>query len=87
MLRRRPAPAPRASRPAIPEARVDEAGRQIVEVGAHRRGIVEELEKAHIYIEQLHNRNVELEKRIAALEKMVLQQQFISAKEVYNETH
>jgi len=26
---------------------VDRSGREIVEVGTHRRGIVEELEKAH----------------------------------------
>lgn len=46
---------------AIPKAQVDEHGREIVEVGAHRKGIVEELEKAHIYIEQLHNRIKTLE--------------------------
>ncbi|MDI6794767.1 MAG: hypothetical protein QME81_18190 [bacterium] len=35
---------------AIPNAKLDEDGREIIEVGIHRRGIVEELEKAHIYI-------------------------------------
>lgn len=35
---------------AIPKAKVDEEGREIVEVGAHRKGIMEEREKAHIYI-------------------------------------
>jgi len=39
--------------PAITKATVDEQGQEVVEVGAHRRGIVEELEKAHIYIQQL----------------------------------
>ena len=39
--------------PAIPKATVDEKGVEIVEVGSHRKGIVEELEKAHIYISQL----------------------------------
>jgi hypothetical protein len=39
--------------PAIPKATVDENGFEIVEVGSHRKGIVEELEKAHIYISQL----------------------------------
>jgi len=73
--------------PALPEAKVDENGQEIIEVGAHRKGIVEELEKAHIYIEQLHKHNKALEKRVAALEKVVLQQQFVSAKEVYNEAH
>ena len=46
---------------AIPKARVDENGNEIVEVGAHRKGIVEELEKAHIYITQLEERISKLE--------------------------
>ncbi len=41
---------------AIPKAQKDANGQEVVEVGAHRKGIVEELEKAHIYIEQLHKR-------------------------------
>ena len=52
---------------AIPQAKVDENGRQIVEVGAHRKGIVEELEKAHIYIDQLHNRIKTLETKLEEL--------------------
>ena len=52
---------------AIPKAKVDKNGREIVEVGAHRKGIVEELEKAHIYIEQLHNRIKILEATINKL--------------------
>jgi hypothetical protein len=55
---------------AIPKATVDESGREIVEAGSHRKGIVEELEKAHIYIEQLHERISKLE---AALEKLDVQ--------------
>jgi hypothetical protein len=51
----------------IPKARVDENGREIVEVGAHRKGIVEELEKAHIYIDQLHNRIEALEEKLQQL--------------------
>lgn len=47
--------------PALPKAAVDEKGWEIVEVGSHRRGIVEELEKAHIYIEQLEKRLQKLE--------------------------
>ncbi len=54
---------------AIPNARVDKDGQEIIEVGAHRKGIVEELEKAHIYIEQLHKQNIELEKRLTKLEE------------------
>ena len=57
--------------PAIPKAKVDKAGKQIVEVGAHRRGIVEELEKAHIYIEYLHKQNKALETRLVKLEAIV----------------
>ena len=53
---------------AVPKAKVDENDMEIVEVGAHRRGIVEELEKAHIYIERLHQRLNELEKKLASLE-------------------
>jgi len=56
---------------AIPKAKTDETGREIVEVGAHRKGIVEELEKAHIYIEQLHKQNKALEARLVKLESMV----------------
>ncbi len=48
--------------PAIPKAQRDENGNEIVEVGAHRKGIVEELEKAHIYISQLEERIINLEK-------------------------
>jgi len=61
--------------PAIPGAKTDETGREIVEVGAHRKGIVEELEKAHIYIAQLHKRLERLEAVLAEV------------KEKQNETH
>ncbi len=54
--------------PGIPRAQTDGDGTEVVEVGAHRRGIVEELEKAHIYIEQLHKRISTLEERLAKLE-------------------
>ena len=53
----------------IPKACYDENGREIVEVGSHRKGIVEELEKAHIYIEQLHNRIKALEERLSRMEE------------------
>jgi len=53
---------------AIPKAIVDGNGQEIVDVGAHRKGIVEELEKAHIYIEQLHERIKALEERLVKLE-------------------
>ncbi len=38
----------------IPGITHDENGLEIIEVGSYRRGIVEELEKAHIYIDQLN---------------------------------
>ena len=53
----------------IPKAEVDGNGMEIIEVGAHRKGIVEELEKAHIYIEQLLDRIEELEERLVKLEE------------------
>lgn len=53
---------------AIPKALSDKNGLEIVEVGAHRKGIVEELEKAHIYIGQLHGKNKELEDKNRAIE-------------------
>lgn len=46
---------------------MDRSGREIVEVGTHRRGIVEELEKAHIYIEQLNMRIKILEEKLEKL--------------------
>lgn len=52
----------------IPKARVDDQGQEIVEVGAHRKGIVEELEKAHIYIEQLKDENEAIKKHNQTLE-------------------
>jgi hypothetical protein len=52
----------------VPEAKIDENGQQILEIGAHRRGILEELEKAHIYIAQLKEILDKQEKRIASLE-------------------
>lgn len=52
---------------AIPKAKVDKDGQEIIEVGAHRKGIVEELEKAHIYIEQLHKQNKALETLVSEL--------------------
>ncbi|MGR3178785.1 MAG: hypothetical protein ACUZ8E_12085 [Candidatus Anammoxibacter sp.] len=56
---------------AIPKARADENGMEIVEVGSHRKGMVEELEKAHIYIEQLHEQNKAMELRLAKVEALL----------------
>jgi hypothetical protein len=49
---------------AVPKVRKDENGLEIIEIGTHQRGILEELEKAHVYIEQLNNRIKELETKI-----------------------
>ena len=51
---------------AIPKAMVGENGMEIVEVGSHRKGIVEELEKAHIYISQLEDRLAKVEALLKA---------------------
>lgn len=59
--------------PAIPKARRAPDGQEIVELGARQRGTLEELEKAHIYIEQLHNRVSTLEERLARLEAATAQ--------------
>ena len=53
---------------AIPKAVVTDDGQEIVELGAHRRGMVEELEKAHIYIDQLQKRITALEEKLSKLE-------------------
>jgi len=53
---------------AIPESTVDEEGREVLEIGSHRKGIVEELEKAHIYIEQLHRKISAMEESVKNME-------------------
>ena len=42
--------------PAVGAKKVDEQGQEIVEIGARMRGLLEELEKAHIYISTLNDR-------------------------------
>jgi len=54
--------------PAVEGAKRDEDGQDVIEVGSRTRGMLEELEKAHIYIEQLHTRLEKEEKRNAELE-------------------
>ena len=39
---------------AVPKATMDENGEEFVEYGARLRGMLEELEKAHLYIDQLN---------------------------------
>ena len=50
----------------VPKATTDNHGDEVVEIGSQRRGILEELEKAHIYIEQLNKRLKRLEEKLAA---------------------
>ncbi len=51
---------------AIPKTQKDETGQEMLEIGAHRKGIVEELEKAHVYIQQLNERIRVLEAKITS---------------------
>ncbi len=50
--------------PAVPMAKRDENNQEMVEIGANTKGILEELEKAHIYIQQLNERIKVLEARM-----------------------
>lgn len=49
---------------AVPPAQIDENGNQFFEIGENYKGLLEELEKAHIYIQQLNNRVKALEAKI-----------------------
>jgi hypothetical protein len=71
---------------AIPKAKVDKSGQEIVEVGGHQKGIVEELEKAHIYIEQLNTKNLELEAKNneLALKYKLLEDRLTGLEELLN---
>ena len=51
-------------------AQTNEDGQEIVEYGSRMRGILEELEKAHIYIEQLHHRNKGLERELRDVQQV-----------------
>ncbi len=42
--------------PAVAPATTNAAGQGLINVGARSQGVLEEVEKAHIYIEQLHER-------------------------------
>ena len=59
--------------PAIPPRQVDDNGLEVVELGAHRRGMVEELEKAHIYIAQLHELVSKLSDEVQNKDEALLQ--------------
>jgi hypothetical protein len=54
--------------PALAPAEVGEDGKAIIDVANRSQGVLEELEKAHIYIEQLHKTIKSLEARISEIE-------------------
>jgi len=55
--------------PAVSPRRVDGQGREVVDLGLQQRETLEELEKAHIYIERLSRRLSVLEKEMHALKR------------------
>jgi hypothetical protein len=55
--------------PAVGARQVDEQGREVVEIGARMRGMLEEIEKAHIYISTLSDRITEKEAAVVKLER------------------
>ncbi|MCP4697731.1 MAG: hypothetical protein GY862_12900 [Gammaproteobacteria bacterium] len=57
--------------PAVPQVQTDENGMEILEVGSHRKGMLEELEKAHVYIDQLNDKIKAQQNQISALTALV----------------
>ena len=55
--------------PAVGARQVDENGREVVEIGARMRGMLEEIEKAHIYISTLNESITDKDARLAKLER------------------
>lgn len=55
--------------PAVGERKVDEQGREVVEIGARLRALLEELEKAHIYIADLNGKVSERDEKLVKLER------------------
>jgi hypothetical protein len=52
--------------PALPRAEVTADGKSVIDVGARTQGMLEELEKAHIYISQLNDRVKALSEAVGA---------------------
>jgi len=52
--------------PALPRAEVTAEGQGVIDVGARSQGLLEELEKAHIYIAQLNDRVKALSEAVRA---------------------
>ncbi|HSB12727.1 MAG TPA: hypothetical protein VLM38_24775 [Blastocatellia bacterium] len=55
--------------PALGSRTVDQEGREVVEIGARMRGLLEELEKAHIYIANLNDKVAQKDEQMAKLER------------------
>ena len=55
--------------PAVGAKKVDEQGREVVEIGSRMRGMLEEIEKAHIYISTLSDRITQKDAELAKLER------------------
>ena len=55
--------------PAVGERKVDEQGREVIEIGARLRALLEELEKAHIYIADLNGKVSERDEKLVKLER------------------
>jgi uncharacterized coiled-coil protein SlyX len=55
--------------PAVGARTLDEQGREVVEIGARMRALLEELEKAHIYISTLNGKVTERDEKLATLER------------------
>jgi hypothetical protein len=55
--------------PAVGAKQVDEHGREVVEIGARMRGMLEEIEKAHIYISTLNDQITQKDAELVKLER------------------
>lgn len=61
--------------PKVQPATVNEEGKGVIDVGARSQGVLEELEYAHIYIDQLHSDVRELESEAQARDAKIAQLQ------------
>ena len=59
---------------AVPKASKDEDGNDVVEWGARSKGVLEELEKAHVYIDQMNSTMKEQQKQINTQQKEINEQ-------------
>lgn len=56
----------------IPELKKNEAGIEFIDLASHLNGMLEELEKAHLYIEQLYQQNKKLTQQNITLERRLV---------------